>query len=99
MSFVTTKPDMLASATGNLVGIGSAISAANAAAATPTIGLIAATTDEVSAQTATQFSAHASLLSPVSTQPAAIHDQLAGAIGASAGSYAATKAANATAAS
>ncbi|MCV7117757.1 PE family protein [Mycobacterium nebraskense] len=99
MSFVTTMPDILASATSNLAGIGSAISAADAAAATPTIAVIAAATDEVSAQTAIQFAAHASLLSPVSTQPAAIHDQFVGAMGASAGSYAATKAANATAAS
>lgn len=98
MSFVTTQPEMLAVAAGNLAGIGSAMSAANAAAAAPTMGVVPAAADEVSALTAMQFAAHASLYQTVSAQAAAIHDQFVGAMGASAGSYAATETANATAA-
>ncbi|WP_084027649.1 PE family protein [Mycobacterium avium] len=99
MSFVTTQPEMLAVAAGNLAGIGSAMNAANAAAAAPTMGVVPAAADEVSALTAMQFAAHASLYQTVSAQAAAIHDQFVGAMGASAGSYAATEAANATATS
>ena len=99
MSFVTTQPETLATAAGNLTAIGSAVSAENAAAAASTIGVSPAAADEVSALTATQFAAHASVYQTVSAQAAAIHDQFVAAMGASAGSYAATEAVNATAAS
>ncbi|KLO44665.1 PE family protein [Mycobacterium nebraskense] len=95
MSFVSTQPEMLTTAAGNLQGIGSAMSAANAAATAPTTAVVPAAADAVSALTATQFAAHASLYQEVSTQAAAIHDQFVGAMAASAGSYAATEAANA----
>jgi hypothetical protein len=39
MSYVTTQPEMLSAAAGDLQGIGSAASAANAAAAAPTTGV------------------------------------------------------------
>lgn len=38
MPFVTTQPEALAAAAGSLQGIGSALNAQNAAAATPTTG-------------------------------------------------------------
>jgi hypothetical protein len=38
MSFVTTQPEVLTAAAGNLQGIGSAMMAGNAAAAAPTTG-------------------------------------------------------------
>ena len=59
MSFVTTQPESLAKAAGNLQGIGSAMTAGNAAAAAPTTGVVPAAADEVSALTAAQFAAHA----------------------------------------
>jgi hypothetical protein len=59
MSFVSTQPEVLAAAAGALQGIGSAISAQNAAAAAPTAGVVAAAAHEVSALTAAQFGAHA----------------------------------------
>ena len=59
MSFVTTQPEMLAAAANQLQGIGTAISAQNAAAAAPTTGLVPAAADEVSALTAAQFAMHA----------------------------------------
>lgn len=39
MSFVTTQPEALTAAAGTLSGIGSTVSAQNAAAAAPTTGL------------------------------------------------------------
>ena len=60
MSFVQAHPDSLAAAAGTLQGIGSALSAQNAAAAAPTTGVVPAAADEVSALTAAQFAAHAS---------------------------------------
>lgn len=98
MSFVTTQPEALTTAAGSLQQIGSALSAQNAAAAAPTTGVIPAAADEVSALTATQFAAHASLYQQVSAQAAAIHEMFVNTLGVSAGSYAATEAANTAAA-
>jgi hypothetical protein len=99
MLFVTTQPELLTAAAGNLTGIGSAIAAQNAAAATPTMGVVPAAADEVSALIATQFAAHAANYQAVSAQAAAVHDMFVATLGASAGSYAATESANAVAAS
>jgi hypothetical protein len=98
MSFVTTQPEALTAAAANLQGIGSAMAAQNAAAAAPTTGVVPAAADEVSALTATQFAAHAALYQSVSAQADAIHEMFVNALGTSAGSYAATEAANAIAA-
>lgn len=98
MSFVSTQPDDLTAAAGNLQGIGSALTAQNAAAAAPTTGVVPAAADEVSALTAAQFAMHAQMYQAVSAQAAAIHDMFVSTLGESAGSYAATEAANAVAA-
>jgi PE family len=97
MSFVTTMPEMLASAAGELQGIGSAMAAGNMAAAAPTTGVVPAAADEVSALTAAQFAAHAQLYQAIGAQAAAIHELFVTTLGASAGSYAAAEAANAAA--
>ncbi|BCO35965.1 PE family protein [Mycobacterium heckeshornense] len=94
MSFVTTQPEMLAAAAGDLQGIGAAMAAQNAAVAAPTTGVIPAAADEVSALTATQFAAHAQMYQAVSAQAAAVHEFFVRVLGASASSYAATEAAN-----
>ena len=73
------------------------MTARNAAAAAPTIGVVPAA-DEVSAVTAAQFAMHAQIYQAVSAQAAAIHDQFVAMLGSSAASYAATEAANALAA-
>ena len=70
----------------------------NAAAAAPTTGGVLVAADEVSALTAAQFAAHAQIYQAVSAQAAAIHQMFVNALGTSAGSYAATEAANAIAA-
>jgi hypothetical protein len=98
MTFVTTQPEMLTAAAGQLQEIGVAMAAQNAAAATPTVGVVPAAADEVSALTATQFSAHATTYQSVTAQAAAIHEMFVRLLGASAGSYATTEAANAIAA-
>jgi hypothetical protein len=97
MSFVTTEPELLASAAGALDAIGSAVRSQNSAAATPTTGVIPAAADEVSALTAMQFATHAAIYQAVGTQAMAIHDMFVTTLRASAGSYAATEAANAIA--
>jgi hypothetical protein len=98
MSFVTTQPEQLAAAAGELAGIGSQMNAQNAVAAAPTRGVIPAAADEVSALTAAQFAAHAQMYQAMSAQAAAIHEMFVNTLGTSAGSYAATEAANAAAA-
>jgi PE family len=97
MSFVTTQPEALAAAAGNLQSIGSALSAQNSAAATPTTGVVPAAADEVSALTAAQFSAHAQMYQAVSAQATAIHEMFVNTLRMSSGSYAVTEAANAAA--
>ena len=97
MSFVTTQPQMLSAAAGDLHGIGSVLSAGNAAAAGPTTAVIPAAADEVSALTAAQFGAHAQMYQAISAQAAAIHEQFVATLETSAGSYLATEAANAAA--
>jgi hypothetical protein len=98
MSFVTTQPEALTAAAGNLRGIGSAIATQNAAAAPPTTGVVPAAADAVSALQATQFAAYGTLYQHVSAQAAAIHEMFVNTLGASANSYGATEAINSTAA-
>jgi hypothetical protein len=98
MSYVTTHPEMLSAAAGNLQDIGAVVSAGNAAAAGPTTGVVPAAADEVSALTAAQFAAHAQMYQDFSAQAAAIHEQFVATLATSAGSYLATEAANAAAA-
>jgi PE family len=98
MSFVTTHPEALTAAAANLAGIGTTMSAQNAAAAAPTTGLVPAAADEVSALTAAQFTIHAQMYQAVSAQAEAIHQLFVSTLGTSATSYALTEAANAIAA-
>ena len=98
MSFVTTQPEALAAAATSLAGIGTTMSAQNAAVAAPTTGVIPAAADEVSALTATQFAVHAQMYQAVSAQAEAIHQLFVSTLGTSATSYAAAEAANAVAA-
>ncbi len=98
MSFVTTQAELMSAAAGNLAAIGSAMTASNSAAAEPTTGVVPAAADEVSALTAAAFTAHGVLYQEIGAQAAAIHQLFVSTLQASAGSYAATEAANAAAA-
>jgi hypothetical protein len=94
MSFVTTQPEALATAAGELQAIGAAMIAGNEAAAAPTTTVVPAAADIVSVLTAAQFAAHAQLYQAIGAQAAAVQELFATTLGASAGSYAATEALN-----
>jgi hypothetical protein len=94
MSLVIAEPDILAGAAGELQSINAAMRAGNAAAAVPTTSVVPAAADLVSLLTASQFAAHARLYQEIGAQAAAVQEQLATMLGISAGSYAATEAAN-----
>jgi hypothetical protein len=69
---------------------------ANAAAAAPITGVIAAVADEVSAAIASLFSGHGQQFQALSTQAAAFHTQFVQALTSAGSSYAAAEAANAS---
>ncbi len=96
MSYVITVPDTLAAAAADLTGIGSSIGAANAGAAVPTTGLIAAAEDEVSAAIASLFSGYAKDFQALSAQAATFHSKFVQALTGSGGAYAAAEATNAS---
>ncbi|CAM4259552.1 putative PPE family protein PPE42 [Mycobacterium basiliense] len=95
MSYVVTFPDMLATAATEVDGIASAINAANATAAGPTTGLLAAAEDEVSAAIAKLFGAFGQDYQAAVRQAAAFHNEFTKALAAAAGAYAQAEAANA----
>src|ERR1700756_4020482 len=97
MSYLVAAPEFLASTATDLSNIGSTLSAANAAAATQTTGVLAAAEDEVSAAIAALFSAHGQGFQALSAQATAFHDQFVQALTAGGGSYVSAEAANATA--
>ena len=98
MSFVQANPEALAAAAGTLQGIGSTLSAQNAAAPAPTTGVVPAAADDVSALTAAQFATQAQMYQAVRAQAMAIHEMFVNTLDFSSGSYAATEDANAIAA-
>jgi hypothetical protein len=94
MSFVLTTPEMLAAAAGDLQGIGSAIDAANMAAAAPTTGVLPSAADPVSVRTAALFAALAHRYQALSARAAAFHQQFVQNLVAGGNSYAETEASN-----
>ena len=96
MSFVIVAPEMLAAAATDLESIGSALSAANAAAAVPTVGVLAAGADEVSAALASLFAGHAQAYQALSAEAAVFHQQFMQALRVSGAQYASAEAANAS---
>src|ERR1700758_1213667 len=94
MSSLIAVPELITTAATDLSNIGSTLSTANAAAAAPTTGVLAAAEDEVSAAIAAVFSAHGQGFQALGTQAAAFHDQFVQALTAGAGSYGSAEAAN-----
>jgi hypothetical protein len=72
MPFVTTQPEMLTEVANVLQGIDRAMAVRNTLAAAPTISVIPAGADRVSALLASQFGAHAALYQAVSAQATAM---------------------------
>ncbi|MCV7382748.1 PE family protein [Mycolicibacter longobardus] len=98
MSFLTTHPEALSAAAGDLQTIDAALHAQNAAAASPITGLAPAAADEVSALQATQFSAYGTLYQQISAQAAAMQEMFVHTLRTSADSYGETETVNSAAA-
>ena len=75
MTSLITQPQLLATAAEDASAIGSAITQAEAAAAGPTTGLVAAAEDEVSAITAQVFGGYGQEYQALLHQAAAFHHQ------------------------
>ncbi|BBZ38989.1 PE family protein PE1 [Mycobacterium conspicuum] len=94
MSYVTAAPEMIASAATDVANIGSALHAANAAAAAQTTDMLAAAEDEVSVAVAQLFSGHGRAFQTLGAQAAAFHAEFVRALSGNSGAYANTEAAN-----
>ncbi len=92
MSFVFVEPQTMSAFAADLSGIGSALGAANAAAAASTTDVLAAAADEVSVQIAALFSQNAAGYQQISAQVATSYERFVQAVTAGAGAYAATEA-------
>jgi hypothetical protein len=87
VAFVVVAPDGLASAAADLESIGSALKAANAAAAVPTTALAAAGTDEISAAIAALFAEFGKDYQALTLQLNAFEQQFAQALNSAAATY------------
>jgi PE family len=88
MSYVIAAPEMMTATATDLAGIGSELSEAHMAAAPPTVALVPAAADEVSAGVAHLFSQHAQDYHAVAAQAAAVQQQFVQNLKTSALSYA-----------
>lgn len=95
MSFVSVVHEVLGTAATDLAGIGSNLNVANAAAATPTTGVLAAAEDEVSAAIAAVFSSYGQRFQALTAQAAAFQEAFVQALAAGAASYSGAEAAGA----
>src|ERR1700747_1674826 len=95
VSYVVATPDFLRTAAEDLAAMGSAVSAANAAAANSTTSLLAAGADEVSTRIAALFAAHALEFQAVSSRAAQFNEQFVLGLAANAYAYLTTEIANA----
>uniref|UniRef100_UPI0012690733 PE family protein n=1 Tax=Mycobacterium sp. UM_CSW TaxID=1370119 RepID=UPI0012690733 len=95
MSYVFAAPEYVANAAMDLANIGSAISDANSAALGPVSSVLPAGADEVSANIASLFDAHAQVYQALSAAAQAFHTQFVQLMSAGAEQYALTEAANA----
>jgi hypothetical protein len=86
MSYLVAAPDMLAVAAAQVHGIGSTLSAATtAAAAAPTIEVLAAGQDEVSAAITAVFGSYGQAYQTLSAQAAVFHTQFVQTLNAAGG--------------
>jgi hypothetical protein len=95
MSYVIAAPEIMTSAATDLATIGSNLSAAHTAAAGPTLAVMPAAADEVSASIAQVFSRAAQEYQALAGRAAAFQERFVQHLTAGAGSYVATEAANA----
>ncbi|OBH02034.1 MULTISPECIES: PE family protein [unclassified Mycobacterium] len=94
MSYVLAAPGMMAAAAADVAAVGSAVSAAHLAAAVPTVSVIPAAADEVSASVAQVFSGAAQEFHALAAKAAAFGEQFVQHLTTAAGSYVAAEAAS-----
>ncbi|MGO9225985.1 PE family protein [Mycobacterium sp.] len=95
MSYMVTRPQLLAATAADVEHIGSTIGAVGTSAAGPTTGLVAAAQDEVSAAIANLFGIYGEEYQAVLSQAALFHSQFTQALAAAANAYAQAETANA----
>ncbi len=96
MSLLSLIPESVASASGNLESLGSALRSASAAAASQTTAITAPAADEVSAAITALFGTHAQEFQALSAQAAAFHEGFVNLLNGGAAEYVSTEIANAT---
>ncbi len=94
MSLLIAFPESMTAAAADLVNIGSAVSAADMAAAAPTVAVIPAAADEVSSSIAHLFSQHAQDYQALAGRAAAFQEQFVQRLTSSAGTYVSAEVAN-----
>jgi PE family len=94
MSWVTSEPEMLSAASGDLAGVGSEMAAQNAVAAVPTNGVLPPAADVVSNLVAAQFLVQAQKYQTLAAMAEEIHSQVVSTLQGSASAYTNTEAAN-----
>jgi PE family len=94
MSYVTAVPETMAAAAKDLAAVGSTLSEAHIAAAIPTVGLVPAAVDEVSASIAHMFSGYAADFHALAGRAAVFHEDFVQNLTAGAHSYASAEAIN-----
>jgi len=97
MSVLKTIPEELIAAATQLEGIGTSLTAQNAAAAAPTTSIAPPAADQVSALQAGIFSAYGTVYQQIAAEAQAIQQQFTSTLGLSSGTYSSTEAANAAA--
>lgn len=95
MSFVSISPEFVTTAAGDLARVGSALSAANTAAAVPTSELLAAAADDVSTQIAVLFGGYARDYQAISARLGAFQEQFVSTLRGGTSAYAAAESFNA----
>ena len=95
MSDVTAVPEAIAAAATDVAAVGSTVDAAHMAAAAPTVAVVPAAADEVSAGIANLFSGFAKEYQALAGQASAFQQQFVQHLHATAGSYSAAESVNA----
>src|SRR6516225_5912236 len=88
MSFLIATPEIVSAAATDLAALGSMLSAANAAAATATTGVLPAPLDEVSRAIAAVFGAHGQTYQALGAQALTFQEQFVQLLGNGASMYA-----------
>ena len=95
MSWVTSEPEMLSAASGDLAGVGSTMAAQNAVAAVSTNGVLSPAADVVSHLVAAQFLVQSQKYHALAAMAEHIHNQVVSNLQGSASAYTTAEARNA----